>query len=112
MGQRPRVRIHGHPALQDRHRLRRHVLELVGDHVHRGRQGAQGFLLIETRLAMTTEGGRAGIGSRAQDLEIQPQGPAGQSQHAGQLPAAEDPDPHAGFRGSGCASTHSVCRRR
>src|SRR5690606_37454438 len=54
---------------------------------------------------------RAGLRGRIKHLEPQPQRGSGKRQHAGQLPAPEDPD-RGHRRGSSPAATVSVCCAR
>ena len=70
--ERPPVGPHRPDPFQDRHRAGRHVLELVGDHVDRGRETRQGRLVVvapDRAGGRHREGGAVGLGR----IDVDPQ---------------------------------------
>ena len=94
-------------------RLGRHVFPVEGHHLAARRPAASSSVGIgeaaEQRGRHLVRG-RAGFAIEEQEVEAERI--AGQRHHAAQLAGAEHADGHAGSRGSGCASTASVCAWR
>jgi hypothetical protein len=90
--------------------FRRHVLEIEGGAVDATGEFRQRSLVAVVANHHRRELAGTGIGHGIHHQEAQPQRRAGKRQHAGQLPAAQDS--YRGHeRGSGTASTSSVCLR-
>src|SRR5262249_9776179 len=99
-------------ALERPHRLSGHVLELVGDEVGALGELAQPPGVVEAGAdPLAGDRGRTLLG-RLEERERAAERAARQPQHAAELAAAQDADPHAGRRGSGSASTAAVCSVR
>ena len=85
------------PRLDQVERGRRDVLELVGDDVHRGREGRQRGLVV---LGGVGRGpgdlGRRGAGVGVVDVDVEAQPRRRHGEHPAELPAAQDADGGAG----------------
>src|SRR5262249_25440758 len=104
-------REHGHAGRQRPRRRDGNVLELVGDDVDPSRQLGERSVVVGRRddvPAEAIERRRGGI----EEHEAVTQRVAGERQHATQLAAAEHPDVHLLFLGSGSASTAAVWSAR
>jgi hypothetical protein len=110
--QRARPRQHGHLALESLGGDRRHGLELARHHVGRGGERRERPVVVPRAEHVVGHRARTRVGGGVEHREPHPERHAGEGEHPGELPAAEDADPHASRRGSGSASTASVRRAR
>src|SRR5207249_3292012 len=69
-------------------------------------------LVLEAPDVKLPHPARGSLGRGIQEPELQTERVAREGEHAAELAAAEDADPHAGSRGSGASRTARVCSSR